>query len=69
MFRNLLRWLNGGDSRSHTEPMGNLDILDRGTVHVAGAEHDGFMRALADIDGGSLNYTDTGSPAPVVRVP
>lgn len=69
MFRNLLHWLNGGDPASHSEPNGQLDYWDRGTADVAGAMHDGFMRALAEIDGGSLNYTDTGSPAPVVRVP
>ena len=70
MFRNLLRWLNGGDPSSHTEPMSRLDRLDG--LRNRGEDFwsdDPMMRTLHDIDGGTLRYTDTGSPAPVVRVP
>jgi hypothetical protein len=55
MFRKLFNLINGGDPSSHSEPVGQMDRWDRGIVTIAGAQHDGFMRALADIDGGSLN--------------
>jgi hypothetical protein len=50
-----------------------LDRMDgRGTVPVAGAQHDGFDSwdsALASIDGGSLNYFDVGDVNRTARVP
>ena len=70
MFRKILRFINGGDSRSHSEPVGQLDYWDgRGTIPVLGAMNDGLMNALADVDGGEFNLSDTGSPAAVVSVP
>ena len=73
MFRKILHFINGGDPDSHTEPAdmvhSRLDRWDRGTVPVAGAQNDGFMRALAEIDGGTLNYTDVGPACTTMRVP
>lgn len=46
MFRKILRFINGGDSRSHSEPMGQLDYWDgRGTVPLTEADmwHEGLV--------------------------
>lgn len=68
MFTKILRWLNGGDPDSHTEPPSRLDRLDG--LRNRGEDFwsdDPMMRALQNVDGGTLRYTDTGSPVRVVR--